>query len=224
MRQRERQAELRFRWWGGRRTGAGRKPAPGRRAMPHRRRALHDSRCPAHVTLRATRGLPSLRSGRVFERIRRAFGAASDDTFRLLHFSVQSDHVHLVVEADDSMRLARGMQGLAIRVAKAVNRTLHRHGPVWEDRYHARTLATPREVRNVLAYVLNNWRKHVPGASGLDPCSSAAWFAGWRTPVVAPSVMVPVARARTWLARLGWRKHELLDAREGPRPPGGTGP
>jgi hypothetical protein len=98
-----------------------------------------------------------------------------------------------------------------------VNRALHRRGAVWGDRYHARTLATPREVRNALVYVLNNWRKHVPGASGLDSRSSAAWFTGWRTPVLLPLVMAPVATARTWLARFGWQKHGLLDVREGPR-------
>ncbi len=217
MRRRRRQLELQIRTWGGRRAGAGRKLASGRRAMPHRRRVVHDPYCPAHVTLRARAGLPSLRGARAFGAIRRALAAASDDTFRLLHYSVQSDHLHLLVESSEPTRLARGVQGLAIRVAKAVNRTLHRHGAVWGDRYHARTLATPREVRNALVYVLNNWRKHVPGANGLDPRSSALWFAGWRTPVAIPVGTAPVATARTWLLHVGWRKHGLLDVREAPR-------
>lgn len=211
------QLELRIRTWGGRRRGAGRKPAPGRRAVPHRHRVPHATRCPAHVTLRAKTGLPSLRSSGLFPAIRRAFRAASGETFRLLQFSVQSDHVHLLVEADAPTGLARGIQGLAIRVAKAINRALGRHGTVWGDRYHARTLRTPREVRNALVYVLSNWRKHVPGARGLDPRSSALWFAGWRTVVGMIAGAPPVARARTWLARVGWRRHGLLDVREGPR-------
>src|SRR5258706_10271511 len=57
------QLELRLRTWGGRRPGAGRTPAPGRRAVPHRPRTRHDRHCPAHVTLRATSGVPSLRHG-----------------------------------------------------------------------------------------------------------------------------------------------------------------
>jgi hypothetical protein len=64
--------------------------------------------------------------------------------------------------------------------------------------------------------VLNNWRKHVPGATGMDPRSSAAWFAGWRTRVAIPVGARPVARARTWLSCIGWRKHGLLDLREAP--------
>jgi hypothetical protein len=112
---------------------------------------------------------------------------------------------------------ARGVQGLAIRVARAVNRVLARQGPVWGDRYHARALATPREVRNALVYVLANWRKHVRGAVGLDPRSSAGWFDGWRSPSARSSDPPPVARARTWLARVGWRRHGLLGLREAPR-------
>jgi hypothetical protein len=67
-------------------------------------------------------------------------------------------------------------------VAKAVNRLLRRHGALWGDRYHARQLETPSEVRRALVFVLQNWKKHVPGARGLDPRSSAAWFDGWQTP------------------------------------------
>jgi hypothetical protein len=84
------------------------------------------------------------------------------------------------VEADEPPRFERGVRGLAIRVAKAVNRALGRRGRVWADRYHAHLLRTPREVRNALVYVLNNFRKHVRGARGLDPRSSARWFDGWR--------------------------------------------
>ena len=137
-----RQLDLVIRSWGGRRGGAGRKPTPGRRRMPHRRRALHDPHCPVHVTLRTTPGLASLRAREVFPHIQRTFGAVSGASFRLLQFSVQSDHLHLLVEADTPTRLARGMQGLAARTAKAINRVLHRRGTVWAERYHAHALKT----------------------------------------------------------------------------------
>jgi putative transposase len=202
---------------GGRRPGAGRKPAPGRRAVMHRSRAAHDPRFPVHVTLRACAGLPSLRAAAVFVAIRHSFGATSSETFRLLHFSVQGDHLHLLVEADGCSGLRRGVQGLPIRVAKAINRVLRGRGRVWGDRYHARALATPREVRHALVYVLANWRKHVPGARGLDPRSSAAWFTGWRSVVASLAGGAPVVGARTWLGRVGWRRHGLVDVDEGPR-------
>lgn len=212
-----RQLELTIRTWGGRRRGAGRKPAAGRRAVLHRRRMPHDGRCPAHVTLRADTDVSSLREGRTFHAVRIALAAASRETFRVLEFSVQTDHLHLLVEANGPTGLTRGVQGLTIRVAKAVNRVLGRHGRVWADRFHARMLRTPREVRNALVYVLNNWRKHIPGARGVDSRSSAAWFTGWRTSPSRVAGTSPVATARTWLARIGWRRHGLIDVDESPR-------
>src|SRR5262245_40178805 len=137
---------------GGRRRGAGRKPAPGRRSVPHRRRKKHDRHCPAHVTLRATSDVPSLSDGRLASVIRAALAASSTSRFRVLHYSIQTDHLHLLAETDEPTGFARGMQGLAIRIAKAVNRLLGRRGRLWADRYHSRLLETPREVRNALIY------------------------------------------------------------------------
>ena len=204
MRARPHQLELTPRTWG------------GRRHVPHRRRPLHDQRCPAHVKLRARSDVPSLRPADVFAAMCAAFALASKNHFRLLHFSVQADHVHLVLEGDCPSALQRGIQGLAIRVARAINRGLGRRGRIWTDRYHARALATPREVRNAVVYVLQNWRKHFPGVGGLDPRSSARWFTGWRTSITPPAGRSPVAAPVTWLARLGWRRHGLVDLKEGP--------
>ena len=129
---------------------------------------------------------------------------------------------HLIVEAEDGCTLSRGIQGLAIRMAKAVNRVLGRRGRVWGDRYHVRALSTPREVRNVLVYVLQNWRKHMPGIRGFDPCSSAVWFRGWKKMPSTTPAASPVVAARTWLAAVGWRRLGLIGDDEAPlrpRPP-----
>ena len=170
-----------------------------------------------HVTLRVALGLPSLRGRDVYARIERALRAASRDSFRLVQYSVQSDHLHLVVEADTPTRLARGMQGLAVRTAKAINRVLRRHGTVWAERYHAHALKTPREVRNALVYVLNNFRKHIPGARGLirtrRPRGSQVG-ARLSTPIKTVSPIVP---ARTWLGAVGWRRRGLIDVNDMPR-------
>ena len=104
-----------------------------------------------------------------------------------------------------------------IRIAKAVNRVLGRAGAVWGDRYHARVLTTPRALRHCLVYVLQNWRKHCPGARGFDPRSSAPWFSGWRHAVGPPPRPAPVAAPRTSLARVGWLRHGRLHVDEAPR-------
>src|SRR5213594_1910824 len=196
------------RTWGGCRAGAGRKLTPGRRpSVPH----------PVHVTLRSGRAVRCLRAGRVFPAVLGALGAASHEDFRILHFSVQDDHLHRIVEADDTRALGRGLRGVTIRVARAVNRALGRRGAVWGDRYHARALTTPRAVRHAIVYVLLNRRKHCEGERGLDPCSSAPWFDGWREAVATVPPAAPVVRARTWLAAVGWRRHGLLRIDEQPR-------
>jgi len=218
VRRRMKQLELRPRTWGGRRDGAGRKPNPGRRPMSHRRRPAHEPRCPAHVTLRAGTDVPSLRDERLLRSLQSTFLAASNVGFRIVAFSIQKDHLHLLAEADEPTGFVPGVQGLAIRVAKAINRELGRRGRVWHERYHAHHLRSPKEVRNALVYVLNNFRKHIRGARGLDPYSSARWFGGWRSPVARVDGSSPIAAARTWLARVGWlRGGGPIDPEESPR-------
>jgi putative transposase len=138
----------------------------------------------------------------------------------LIQFSVQSNHLHLIVEAEDTFTLHRGLQGLAIRCARVINRCADRRGRVWAHRYHSRPMATPTEVRRALVYVLMNIKKHRPSSGGgIDACSSAPWFDGFtpgRAPITSRSPP-PVQPPRTWLASLGWRRRGLIDPREYPR-------
>jgi len=216
------QLQLPLRTWGGKRAGAGRKATLGRSGVPHRVRPIHSEHHPLHITLRAERDLPSLRRQRVFAELRRDFTSASRLSFRIVHFSVQSNHIHLLVEAHDKSALSRGMAGLAIRLARSVNRVLSRRGRVWNDRYHARPLRTPRETRRALVYLLMNFKKHPPGAPGIDTRSSARWFDGWKIPPRrgdprnSSIEQQPVWRPRTWLARQGWRRHGLIGPSERP--------
>ena len=175
--------------------------------MQHRARPGHDPRCPVHVTLRARREIRSLRDDVPFYALRSAIGAASTDLFRVIHFSVQADHVHLVVEATDGRALALGIRALVVRTARAINRATHRAGPVWGDRYHARALRTPNEVRTGIVYVLHNWKRHMFGATGVDPRSSGPWFDGWsKRDIPRITEPGPICRPRTWLAALGWTR------------------
>ncbi len=223
--------DLRRRTWGGKRDGAGRKPNKGKTAMPHRARPRHKAAYPLHVTMRASaRGL---RSQFVFERVRHAIRRASREGFRVLQFSVQDNHLHLLVEATDKHELTRGMRGLAVRAAHGINRALTRRGQVFSERYHARELTRPRAVRHALVYILHNHRKHGISLAWLDACSSARSFDGWR-----PDVLLDVARAgprrvdetpdvatpTTWLAATGWRRAGLLGLDESPIEQSTSGP
>lgn len=185
---------------------------------------------PLHLGRRAPRRRPEAwtpsRHAAPRPAVRGALAAASRGDFRVVHFSVQRDHVHLLVEAKDRQVLSRGMRGLAIRVALALNRVLAPKGRVWADRWHARALSSPRQVRAALVYVLMNFRKH--GAecpSIVDRCSSARWLDGWmdwRPPRAWPfgrrDDERPTAVPRTWLLGHGWRRHGLLSVAERPGP------
>jgi REP-associated tyrosine transposase len=206
--------------WGGKRKGAGRPPIVGRRRpVPHRSRSVHKASHPVHLTLRARRAVPSLRSERAFPAVEQAVSKASRAGFRVVEFSAQDDHVHLIVEAQDEKALSSGARGLSIRLARAINNACRRRGPVWGDRYHTHTLKTPRETRHAMVYVLMNFRKHHPhDRRPIDPCSSAPWFDGFRTLPPAPTRPSSTRKARTWLASKGWRRHGLVDWRERPKP------
>jgi REP element-mobilizing transposase RayT len=166
---------------------------------------------PVHVTLRAQ--LNCFRTSRVFAAVRLALAASSRTDFRVVQFSVQANHLHLLAEAAHKRALSSGIRGLAIRLARAVNRALGRRGSVWAGRYHARALRTPRAVRHALVYVLMNFRKHHEVGTEIDPCSSAAWFDGWRAPLAAEATGL----IRTWLARVGWRRYGLIERGERPK-------
>lgn len=173
-------------------------------------------------------GLPSLRHPAIFPLILACLTKARDrNGARICHFSVQSNHIHVLVEAANEVRVARGMQGLAVRIAKQLNKAIGRRGRVFADRYHDRMIRTPRQARSTLRYVLNNALHHgfahfVAGRPAADPCSSAAWFDGWSEPPrpegePRPPVP-PVLPPRTWLLTIGWRRHGLIGITEVPGP------
>jgi REP element-mobilizing transposase RayT len=212
------------------RGGAGRGQGRKKRRhdyVPHVRRPFLDRRHPVHVSTRVLASLPSLRGRRLWSAVRKAFvGSCEKPRFRIVHFSVQGGHLHLICEASDREALARGVQGFKVRVARGVNARCRRRGTVFRDRYHQRILATPTQCRHALAYVLNNQRHHAlaegatypPGQ--VDPLSSAIYFDGWtvlgprpwrlpgeeEAPLRGPPEPAPVARPRSWILQIGWRR------------------
>ncbi len=209
--------------WGGARPGAGRKPG-ARRRDPHRRRKPLAARHPCHVTFKVHRDVPALRTRRLVGELERSWREVRErGRFRLVQYSIQGDHVHMVVEASSTRDLACGLKSVVARFARAVNRVFRRAGQVLGDRCHVHVLRSPREVRNAIAYVLLNARRHLakagrglPRFASIDPASSGRWFGGWR--IAVPSVRDPpaVATPRTWLLSIGWRRLGLIDPAEIP--------
>ncbi|TAJ02870.1 MAG: hypothetical protein EPO68_17845 [Planctomycetota bacterium] len=214
--------------------------------MPHRPRPERDRRVPLHMTTRVCSGLPSLRSGRAHRTLLDALRAGADRFgFRLVEFSVQRDHFHLLIEVEDQLALTRGAKGLGVRLARALNKLWGRKGQVFADRYHVRALKSPLEVRRALAYVLHNARKHGDWGRGIDPFSSGPWFEGFERRAASqgaaastasahagaqsssharPQLLAerlarwprPPCRPRTWLLVVGWRRHGPIGVEERP--------
>jgi REP element-mobilizing transposase RayT len=208
--------------WGGRRKGAGRKPGP-RPRVRHRARPAHAYYNPSHVTLRALRRLPAFRNQRIYAAFERAVRDTNEklDDFGIVEFSIQDDHVHAIIEAQDKASFSRGMRSFVMRAVRQVNRALGRtRGRIWADRYHRRDLTSPRQVRSGLVYVLGNYKKHYRVTNGMpriDPFSSAPWFEGWVAHRKPPDEARPGIEARTFLLRSAWKRHGLIHPGEAPR-------
>src|SRR5258706_10113710 len=185
---------------GGKRKGAGRKPPPGRKArVSHKARPQFDAPAAIHVTLRVADYVWNLRSARSFRLLEQCLAdALGRFGLRIVQFTVMGNHIHLIVEADSSVALSRGMQGLCIRIAKALNRLMDRSGTVFSDHFHSRTLKTPTELVNAIAYLLGNHAHHFGTGTAIDRFSSAALAPDDRARVLAAP--------QTWLLRAGWRR------------------
>ena len=167
--------------------------------MPHVRRPAVSRHRPHHITVRVTRGTWNLRAQRTYRFVVGALSAlkaAERASFRVVHFSVQHNHIHLIVEAGDRRAMSNGMRALLIRIARRLNGLMGVHGRRFDDRYHEHVLKTPSETRNALLYVIGNRAVHLArwGKSpriDVDPFSSLA----------SDDVITPPG---SWLLREGW--------------------
>jgi hypothetical protein len=121
--------------------------------------------------------------------------------FRVVHFSVQHNHIHMIVEGDSRRLMANGLRQLLSRSARALNAVMAARGARFDDRYHEHVLRTPTETRNALRYVIGNRDVHLTrwgkASEGADPFSSLGAELG-----------VP---ARSWLLREGWTRAGPLE-------------
>jgi REP element-mobilizing transposase RayT len=208
---------------GGYRAKAGRKPGRRSRRVPHVRRPDLNRHQAVHVTLHLVAGLPTLRRPRSSRLCEAAFRAERNRKgFRLVHYAIRSNHLHLVCEADQREALSGGIQRLASRLARRLNALAGRTGALFRDRFHGSVISTPRQMRNVLSYVLLNEHKDraLQGdlIRGIDPYSSGHYFDEWadaeREPPLEGGRAPPVTQARSWLLRVGWRRRGLLRTTE----------
>jgi REP element-mobilizing transposase RayT len=219
---------------GGRRAGAGRKSNRAKGLpwhVPHGPRDALTRHTPVHVTLRVVPEVGKLRRLECYRALRLAMAKMFErlDSFRICHASIQSDHVHLIIEAEDRDALTRGMTSFQVSAARKLNAVLGRRpgvprrGSVFSDRYQDEPLTSPAQVKNALGHVLNNWRRHGEDRGShlaLDPFATGGTFDGFaehREPLWHPGdEPLPVAFPTSWLLSTGWRQHGLLSTRQVP--------
>ncbi len=150
--------------------------------------------------MRAIRGVPSFREQVLYRAFEKAFRTTRREDFRIVEYSVQTNHVHLIVEASDNDALARGMKSFSVRANRLVNAASGRkRGRIWGERYHRRDLTSPQQVRNALVDCLANYKKHLGrsrGESRIDFCASARWFQGWRASAPKNQTHAPPKKRR----------------------------
>lgn len=137
----------------------------------------------------------NLRSRRSFSIVGRAVAKAAERFgMRVVELAVEGNHIHLVVEAENTRALSRGMQGLSIRLAKGLNKMMKRDGRVLGNRFHAHVLRTPAEARRAVAYVRNNHRRHM---ARVGETLSSAYVDAFTS--LAGAIALP--EPHTWLLR-----------------------
>jgi REP element-mobilizing transposase RayT len=185
---------------------------------------------PVHVAIRVRDGTLKLRIKHCFRIVRAALIAASQKIrFRLIAYSVQGNHLHLIAEADDKFALSRAMRSLSIRIAKRINQLMRARGRRIRNRYMLSVLRTKCDVQRALAYVLNNYRRHAAQSrrrmpdGWIDPCSSAVWFEHWSKPPTptadpCPDMARGTVRPQSNIMRHGWKAYGLIDPSYVPGP------
>jgi REP-associated tyrosine transposase len=221
---------------GDKRKGAGRKPKGRRARSRHEKRPLIKPQFALHVVMRVVAAIGNMRRRALYKAVREAtITAAVRERIRIVHVSIQRTHVHMLIEAEDGLALARGMQGFTISASRHVNTALatgarRRRGSVFADRYHLEVIKSPTRARHALSYILNNWRKHREDQQGLastwlvDPYSSGIQFPGWQEldekdfmwPIRETYDPLFVRRPRSWLLREGWKLCGPISARDVP--------
>jgi REP element-mobilizing transposase RayT len=210
---------------GGKRRGAGRKPKGPRAGERHETRPDFKPYHALHVVMRVAPEVGSLRKRKMYKALREAtITAALRERFRIVHVSLQRTHVHLLIEAEHKVALARGVQGFTISAARHINTALgngvrRRRGRVFIDRYHVKVIKSPTQARHTIRYILSNWRHHNEDQHGLastwlvDPFSSGILFPDWAElqdklwmwPIRESYDPLVVRRPTTWILAEGWK-------------------
>lgn len=183
-----------------------------------------------HLTWRLKKNVTKIRRMDALEAFKKAAERAQKFGLRILHFSILSNHIHMIAEANSNETLATGMRSFGSSFGKNLRKLSGGTGPVFDGRFHMRPLTTPSEMKNALAYVLQNFAKHEDLIHHYDRYSSAPYFKNWkelfghkRGPLLedeesSPSLPKFLSSPKSWLASVGWMQAKTAAPRSSESP------
>jgi REP element-mobilizing transposase RayT len=139
--------------------GAGR-PAIHDVGIRHRERPKLTRLSSLHLTVKINRIKADLKNKSTLKVLKRAICNARKKGLRVVHFSLEYDHIHLLIESPNNSTLGRGMQSLGVTMARGINLFKKSEGGVYKHRYHFRKISSSRELKRVMHYIFNNGVKH----------------------------------------------------------------
>lgn len=142
------------------------------RAIRHTERPKFKNARSLHLTIKVRENKADIKSIKLLKALHHAIKRARLMKLKIIHYTLEYNHVHLLVEADTHHALHRGMQAFGISFSKAINKTKRLKGTVYKHRYHFRQICSSRELKNVLHYIFHNGIKHGRTSSLIDPFNS----------------------------------------------------
>ena len=151
--------------------GAGR-PAKVDRGIRHISREKINRPSALHLTIKVRENKADIKNKRILKALHYAIRRARLQGLRVVHYTLEYNHVHLLVEANDNKSVQKGMQALGISFSKAINKIKQVKGSVYKHRHHFRKLNSRREYKNVIQYIFRNGIKHKRSLCLIDPFNS----------------------------------------------------
>lgn len=194
--------------------GAGR-PAIHDRGIRHIARDEIKKLTPLHLTIKIEKDKAGLKNKFILKSLHSSIKKARKIGLKIIHYTLEYDHVHLLVETDNKTALARGMQSFGISFSKSINKIKKAQGKVFKTRYHYRKLKTPAEVKNVFNYIFGNSLKHKKAISIVSPYNSLMAIDNFSNLYPGFEEMIEdIIRKSTYLFEL---KEELQNTLSSPR-------
>lgn len=141
------------------------------KGIRHTPREVISKPSPLHLTVKLKRA--DIQNKVVLRILKHAIYRSRLQGVRVVHFSLEHDHVHLYVECGNNFVLGKAMKAFGVTFVRGINKFKRSKGQLYKYRYHLRILKSAREVKNVINYILKNGIKHGRTLKVINPYNSA---------------------------------------------------